>query len=126
MTTRHQTGNICERHGAFHVRYYVTEMRDGKLTRVLRSQKLCDKDSGDHRYPTSKAVKLIRDGIMARVNAEVAPTGDDIRIADFWSNHYLPYCETGYKGHGMRPSSVRGFRQLWRQNLGPDLGDVTL
>jgi integrase len=126
MTTRHQKGNICERHGAFHVRYYVTEMRDGKLTRVLRSQKLCDKDSADNRYPTSKAVKLIRDGIMAKVNAEVVPTGDDIRIADFWTNHYLPYCETGYKGHGMRPSSVRGFRQLWRQHLEPHFGEVML
>ncbi|HYA22858.1 MAG TPA: hypothetical protein VEF05_01780, partial [Terriglobales bacterium] len=76
MSNRHQKGNICERHGAFHVRYYVTEMRKGKLTRVLRSQKLCDKDSNEHRYPTSKAVKLIADRIMSKVNNEVQPTGD--------------------------------------------------
>jgi integrase len=126
MATRHQTGNICERHGAFHLRYYVTEMRDGKLTRVLRSQKLCNKDSKDHRYPTSKAVKLIADGILAKVNTDVQPTGEDMKIADFWTGQYLPYCETGYRGHGMRPSSVRGFKQLWKQHLEPHFGDVTL
>ena len=101
-------------------------MRKGKLTRVLRSQKLCDKDSNEHRYPTSKAVKLIADRIMSKVNNEVQPTGDDMKIADFWTQHYLPYCESGYKGHGMRPSSVRGFHQVWRQHLEPHFGDLTL
>jgi integrase len=126
MTTRHQDGHIYEKHGAFHLRYYVTEMRDGKLTRVQRSRKLCDKDSRDHRYPTSKAVRGIADAILLEVNKDAPPTGDDVRIATFWTSQYLPYCESGYKGRGMRPSSVRGFRQVWRQHLEPHFGDTAL
>jgi hypothetical protein len=63
---------------------------------------------------------------MRDVNRAEPPSNDDMKVADFWERHYLPYCETGYKGQGMRPSSVRGFRQLWRQHLGPHFGDGTL
>ena len=49
-----------------------------------------------------------------------------MRIADFWECEYLPYCEYGYKGVGMKPSTIRGFKQIWRQHLKDHFADVTL
>jgi hypothetical protein len=40
---RIQTGYIYESSGAFFVRYYVTEIVDGKAVRVQRSRRLCEK-----------------------------------------------------------------------------------
>ena len=39
---RYQQGYIFEAFKAFHVRYYVTEIVDGKPKRVQRSQRLCE------------------------------------------------------------------------------------
>jgi hypothetical protein len=38
---QHQAGYIYEAFNAFHVRYYATENRAGKLVRVQKSHKLC-------------------------------------------------------------------------------------
>ncbi len=51
-----QTGYICEAFGSFHVRYYATEQRDGKLTRGQKSHKLCRKE-GKYKSATCLAVK---------------------------------------------------------------------
>jgi hypothetical protein len=40
---RIQAGYIYESSGAFFVRYYVTEIVDGKPQRVQRSRRLCEK-----------------------------------------------------------------------------------
>ena len=39
--SRYQRGHIYEAFGAFHVRFYQTELRDGQLTRVQNSHRLC-------------------------------------------------------------------------------------
>ena len=39
---RYQQGYTFEVFKAFHVRYYVTEIVDGKPKRVQRSQRLCE------------------------------------------------------------------------------------
>jgi len=39
---RHKRGYIYEAFGAFHVRYYVTEIVEGKPEKKQRSHKLCD------------------------------------------------------------------------------------
>ena len=39
--SRYQSGHIYEASGAFFVRYYVSEIVDGKATRVQRSYRLC-------------------------------------------------------------------------------------
>ena len=41
---RYQRGHSSEQHGAFHVRYYTTEIVDGQPKRE-RSERLCLKDN---------------------------------------------------------------------------------
>jgi hypothetical protein len=47
---RYQRGHIFEQHGAFHVRYYTTEIVDGQPKRVQLSERLCLKDN-KHQQP---------------------------------------------------------------------------
>lgn len=39
---------------------------------------------------------------------------------------YLPYCETAWKGTGMRSSTVRGLKQVWNQHLNAHFGKITV
>ena len=117
---RHQSGHIFESaSGAFHVRYYTTEIVDGQARRVQRSHLLCHKD--DKHYSTKcKAVKLLRDEFMRRVNVSQA-NEQDMRIADFWEQRYLPFVQTN-----MKASTVRGYLQIWNQHLKQHFADMTL
>ena len=63
---------------------------------------------------------------MRTVNTAVASTTEDMSVVDFWENKYLPYCEREWKGTGMRNSTVRGFKQVWKQHLKTHFGTITL
>ena len=66
---------------------------------------------------------------MAGINAQQSNGHDaqaDMSVSDFWETRYLPYCEREYKGVGMKPSTVRGFKQIWRQHLKVHFADATL
>jgi hypothetical protein len=45
---RYQRGHILEQHGAFHVRYYTTEIVDGQPKRAQRSERLCLEGNKHH------------------------------------------------------------------------------
>ena len=117
---RHQSGHIFESaSGAFHVRYYTTEIVDGQPKRVQRSHLLCHKD--DKHYSTKcKAVKLLRDEFMRRVNVSQA-NEQDMTVADFWEQRYLPFVQAN-----MKASTVRGYLQIWNQHLKHHFADMTL
>ena len=117
---RHQTGHIFESASkAFHVRYYQTELVDGVPKRVQKSHLLCHKDN-KHHSATCKAVKLLRDEFMRKVNVSQA-NEQDMRIVDFWEQRYMPFVQTN-----MKPSTVRGYLQIWTQHLQRHFGDMTL
>ena len=117
---RHQSGHIFESaSGAFHVRFYATEIVDGSARRVQRSHLLCHKDN-KHYSTKCKAVKLLRDEFMRRVNVSQA-NEQDMRIADFWEQRYLPFVQTN-----MKASTVRGYLQIWNQHLKQHFADMTL
>lgn len=121
--SRYQRGHVYEAFSAFHVQYYQTELRDGQQIRVRRSHRLRGKDRV-HYSATSKAVKKLCADFMSIVNEDVV-VGEDMTIAFFWMK-YLRYCEHEYKGRGMKPSTVRGFKQIWNQFLEGHFGKRTL
>jgi integrase len=117
---RHQTGYIFEsKSDAFHVRYYTTEIVDGQAKRVQRSHLLCRRDN-KYFSKTCKAVKLRRDEFMGTVNVSQVNEAD-MRVIDFWEDHYLPFVE-----QNMKPSTVSGYNQIWNQHLKAHFGDLTL
>jgi len=62
------TGVRFSCNGAFHNRYYVTELVNGKPERVQKSVRLCSKDD-KHHSTTCKAVQEKAADVMKRVNS---------------------------------------------------------
>jgi integrase len=126
---RIQSGTIYEASGSFYVRYVTgtTLSKSGKPRPVQRSHRLCAKDD---RYYSSKAkaVKLLAQEFMLTINRQEPSVGEDMSIAAFWEQRYLPYCEEVIVGGRPRkkPSTVRGYRQIWAQHLKAHFGTVTL
>lgn len=117
---RHQTGYIFESaSGAFHVRYYVSEIVDGQPKRVQKSHLLCRKDN-KYFSRTCKAVKLKRDEFMRTINVSQVNEAD-MRVVDFWEQRCLPFVQ-----ENMKPSTVSGYKQIWNQHLKTHFGQMTL
>src|ERR1039458_1458031 len=106
MRTTYQNGNVYEprkratgkkKKGdiiAFHIHYYVTKTVDGQPVRVLKSEKLCDRD--DAHFPkTCPAVKELAAKVMARVNSaeHQLPLKNDQAVVEFFERRFLPYCK---------------------------------
>jgi len=124
-----QSGYIYEAFGAWHVRFYQSEQIDGKLVRKQKSHRLCAKDRA---HQSKSSVKDLCIDFMRKVNHTNGTEQDDMRVVDFWKDRYLPYCEEviALKGQDprprMRPSTVRGFKQIWNQHLEAHFGKLTL
>jgi hypothetical protein len=87
---RYQQGYIYEAFNTFHVRYYVTEIVDGKPTRVQRSKKLCDKDDEKYYSRTCKPVREECDKFMRGINAQPPSHIDhETKVSSFWEQTYL-------------------------------------
>ena len=130
MTARFQDGSIFESYGAFRIKYYQTEMREGKPIRVHKTHKLCQKDAS-HYSATCKTVKKLAHGFMVGVNAKdgVIEATSSVTIAEFFENRFIPYCEeiskrTGRPRH--RPNTVAGHRHFWKRHLQNHFAAITI
>ena len=57
------------------------------------------------------------------------PAGEGMAIAVFWESRYLPYCKETLQLTGRprkKPSTIRGYEQIWRQHLKSHFGNITL
>jgi len=114
---KHQQGSVYERCGAWFVRYYVT-IGD---KRVQRSKFLIAKDA-KHPTKTCATVKNARDAFMLReVNNGSNRRNHDERIVSFWETKYLPFITENKK-----PSTRRGYSQIYKQFLKDHFGEMTL
>ncbi len=118
---RYQRGYIYEAFGAFHVRYRLEEIVDGKAIRKQRSHRLCTKDR-EHASPASKSVRRLCDEFMATVNNQVPDQPKaDLTIAAFWEHTYWPFVQ-----ENLKPSTIHGYNQIWNQHLKSHFGNMTL
>jgi integrase len=142
MRTKYQKGNVYaarkrsdgKKKGvitAFHIHYYVTTVKDGEPVRVLKSEKLCDRDDL-HFSPTCPAVSELAAKVMARVNTadHQRPLKNDQSVSEFFERRFLPYCEEKLQTKGgeqrYKPSTIRSYKQIWNQHLRDHFGNVTL
>jgi len=62
------------------------------------------------------------DEFMSRVNALAGSTREqDVLITAFWEQEFLPHCE-----RNKRTATVRGYKKIWSQHLGPHFAGQTL
>lgn len=140
---RVQAGYVYEASGTLYVRYWTSEIVEGKPRRVQCSERLCDVDArhyitektdkktGETKRSLSGALRLKLNDKMQTVNTQEhgRRPGSDMKIAQFWETRYLPYCEEIVELTGeprRKPSTVRGYRQIWKQHLKGHFGETTL
>ncbi len=111
------TGNVYEKNGAFHVRWWTVE--NGQ--RRQRSKKLCDKDR-DHASTRSKAVLDLAAEHMAttRTNKDAGDQGVQTIVA-FYDETYLPWATKELKA-----TALHSLQQIWRQHLKDHFGETKL
>ena len=127
--SRHQRGYIYEAFGAFHVRYYATVEGERKQL----SHRLCTKDrSTGHGSKSAHAVRARCEDFMRTVNQHHHASQSleqDMTVVDFYEQRYLPYNEEVLPLTGKprkKPSTMRGYKQIWRQHLNKHFGKRTL
>lgn len=149
---RFQRGHIFESYSgtgddkrvvAFNVRYYVTELVDGKPVRKQKSERLCANDAS-HKLECNKRgkckpdpqrekkpawcrpIQALADAVMDRIN-KISGTPDpdapedDLKIADFWEATYLPHLKSDVK-----PSTLNGYEKIWKGVLSAEFNEKTL
>ena len=110
---RYQEGHLVKRFGGWHVRYYVTENGDRKQ----KSYRLCDDQQ------KKSHVKQLRDEFMREhVNIGVENTGP-MGVVEFWDKVYLPFIESN---SNLKPSTLHGYKQVWKQHLQSHFGTTNL
>ena len=110
---RYQDGHLVKRFGGWHVRYYVTENGDAKtkISPALRQ-------SGNQ-IPR----KQVRDDyVRTQVNIGAENPGP-MGVVDFSDKVYLPFMEST---NNLKPSTVHGYKQVWKQHLQSHFGTTHL
>lgn len=110
---RYQEGHLIKRFGGWHVRYYVTDNGDRKQ----KSHRLCDDAQSK-----SHAKKLRDDYMREHVNIGVENSGP-MGVVEFWDKVYLPFIESSAD---LKPSTIHGYKQIWRQHLQLHFAKLTL
>lgn len=101
---RTQTGTIVERADGFHLRYYTD--RNGQRVKV--TERLCGLDASKSTIEQARRRRM--KAINAEAHDEVAqPSG--VLITEFWET-YLAYVEST-----LRPSTVAGYKKIWKTHL---------
>jgi integrase len=126
-------GSVQYKNGAFHLRPCDVTIEGQKITSV----KLCDKDV-THFSVTCSAVKALAEQKLAELKAlaerdsktsQTNGAKPDMRVIDFWTNVYIPFAKEVNPKVGepnLRPSTVTGYEQVWRQHLLAHFGSCTL
>src|SRR5262249_30891547 len=118
---RHQKGYVYEANSSFHIRFYENGIQKSKF--------LCAKDT-KHHSRTCKAVQNAAVEFMRKINAgQVNDQRRDMRVCDFWETRYVPHHEQILPLTGQprkKPSTMRGYKQIWRQHLKNHFGNITI
>jgi hypothetical protein len=124
-------GTIYEYSGSFYVRYSVgttLSEKSGKLRPVQKTHRLCEKSDKFYSIKAA-AVKRLRDEFMLTVTHRQQLSGEDMSVAAFWEQRYLPYCKEVLQLTGRprkKPSTIRGYKQIWHQHLKSHFRNITL
>jgi integrase len=118
---RYQRGNIFRSGRAWFVRYCDDVLQpDGSIKRKVICRKLPVACAGQYR--TKASVKSFADEILAPINAGKTNAQSTMRIVDFVEQIYFPE----YADVELRPSTRKGYRDMWRVHIKHRLEKMTL
>ena len=125
-------GHVYLQHNTtWFLQFYQSENRDGKLVKVRKSVKLADKDR-ERNSATCKAFKALRDRELAKITNTPTITKDDMRVVDYWTTKFLPWCEAKLeigprKGQTrLKATTIKDYKWIWEKFLKDHFGARTL
>lgn len=83
-----QRGNIRKRHGAWHLRYYRTELVDGRPVRRRYTKKLARVSP---EYNTARDCWPLADAILAPLNLGAGQPEAGLTVTEFTERYFLPF-----------------------------------
>lgn len=119
MPTRHQRGYVYPKKNRWYVRYYENVLQpDGQVERVQRAKSIAPIC---YEYRTKRSVMPLVAELLLTVNDNhVSPEGT-LTLEQFVEKNYLPHVESQ-----KRPSTFRGYRNMWKCYLKPRCGQTRL
>jgi hypothetical protein len=116
---RHQKGTVVRIGNYWFVRFYERRNINGSIQRKRVSHRLGAVTTRGKRPPAEIVDEATRH--MSTTNLGQLPGDRIVTMADFVETVYLPWVEK-YQ----RPSTLKGYRQVWRQHLKPHCGKIWL
>src|SRR5579864_7278242 len=116
--SKQQTGHIWRVKKRWYGRWYRNEIEDGVLVRSQHAEKLCDYSD---RYRSKKDVRPLLAEKLVPVNAGRCSAESTLAVVKYGESHFFAHVEAELK-----PSTLNGYKGLWRMYLKPRLGDVSL
>jgi integrase len=107
---RRQDGYLRKRFGGWHVVYYATE----NGVRKQKSRRLCDDGK------TKSQAKDLREEFMRDIRGQ---SEEPMGVVAFWDDVYLPFIESN---GNLKPATVHGYKQVWKQHLKSHFGKTQL
>src|SRR5712691_6082519 len=109
---RQQNGQIVRSGGYWFVRFYECRNINGTIQRKRVSHRLGAVTTRGKRPPADIVDEAMRH--MKTINMGQLPAERILTMADFAASVYLPWVE-----RYQRPSTLKGYRQVWKQHLKP-------
>jgi integrase len=119
MRTRKQEGQVIRIGDRWYVRYWERRNIGGTIERKRVTHQLGPVTTRGKRPPADIMAEAERH--MATINSGTIPADRIVTICDFVERVYLPWV----KLH-KRPSTVKGYRDIWEDHLKPLCGQVWL
>jgi integrase len=116
--SRQQKGYIWKVGRSWYARWREDVLEDGRVVRKQRSAKLADVCD---RYRSKSDVRPLLAEKLRPMNEGRTRPESTLPVAEFVENHYMPFVEENFK-----PSTVAGYKHLWRHYLSPHLQNVVL
>src|SRR5271169_741972 len=118
MQPRHQKGYLFKSSGWWFVRYCDTTVTNGEAKRVLIAKKLVPISN---EYRSKRSVKPIAEAFLRPINEGLVTPESSMSIGEFVRTEYLPFVE-----REKRPSTAKGYRDIWKNHLNPRCGSRRL
>jgi integrase len=103
-----QQGQLYKRNGAWHVRYRVKQVVNGKLVTAQESHRLASTSD----YPLKGEVEELRQQYMAKINRTSTAPQAGATIGQFVEEAYFPAAE-----RRLAESTVAGYKKGWKTHL---------
>lgn len=119
MPTRHQRGYVYPKKNRWYVRYYENVLQpDGTVTREQRAKSIAPVC---YEYRTKRSVMPLVAELLSAVNDSHASPQGTVKLEQFVERNYLPHVASQ-----KRPSTFRGYRNMWKCYLKLRCGDIRL